>query len=108
MAQFLFDILSNLPLCGGSERVPSLREVHHVMLCNITASQTKNGVQSVTFVDGHFVRHTVTEVHHDVRRASRNARDSLGLHVSHMVCVMRSRLALGLRASVGRAAQAQP
>ena len=33
--------------------------------------------QSATFVDGH----TVTRVHHDVRRVSRNEWDSLGRHV---------------------------
>ena len=47
VAQFLCDIPSNLPLCGGSER-----------LCKITASHAKDGVmQSVTIVDGHCVRH---------------------------------------------------
>ena len=38
------------------------------MLCKILASQAKDGVrQSVTFVDGHSVRHAVTKVHHDQR-----------------------------------------
>ena len=54
LAQFLFDITSNLPLCGGREGVPSLSEVRHRAPCRITASQTEDGVmQSKTFVDGH-------------------------------------------------------
>ena len=90
VAQCLCDIPSNLPLCGGSERVPSVREVIHVILCKIAASHAKYGVmQSVTFVDGHCVRH--------VRRASRNVHNNLSRHlhgtlnVSNLVCVMRSR-----------------
>ena len=73
VTQFLFDIPSNLPLCGSSERVLSLSEVLQEILCKITASQAKGGVmQSVTFADGHSVRHAVTRVHRDVRRASRS------------------------------------
>ena len=68
VAQFLGDIPSNLPLCG-----PSVSEVLHEKLCKITASHTKDGVmQSVTFLDGHCVRH--------VRRAFRHVQDSLGRH----------------------------
>ena len=58
VAQFLCDIPSDLPLCGGRERVPSVREVLHEILCKITASHAKDGVmQSVTVVDGQCVRH---------------------------------------------------
>ena len=78
VTQFLLDIPSNLPLCGSSERVLSLSEVLQEILCKITASQAKGGVmQSVTFEDGYSVRHAVTRVHRDVRRASR----SLARHV---------------------------
>ena len=71
---FLNGIPSNVPVCGGSERVPSVSEDLHQILCKITTSYMKDGVmQSVTFVDGHCVRH--------VRRASRNVQDSLGRHV---------------------------
>ena len=74
LAQFLCDMPSNLPLCGGSGRVPSVGEVLDEILCKITSSHAKDGVmQSVTFVDGHCVRH--------VRRASRNVQESLGRHV---------------------------
>ena len=38
-------------------------------------------MQSVTFVDGHSVRHAVTRVHRVVRRASINVQDSLPRHV---------------------------
>ena len=70
VTQFLFDIPSNLPLCGSSERGPSLSEVLQEILCKIMASQAKGGVmQSVTFVDGHSVRPTFTRVHRDIYRA---------------------------------------
>ena len=51
----------------------------------ITACQveTKDGVkQSVTFLDGHFVRQTVTRIHHEARRPSRyvQRQDSLDRH----------------------------
>ena len=36
--QLLFDIQSNLPVCGGSEREPSLSEGLRQILCGITAS----------------------------------------------------------------------
>ena len=38
-------------------------------------------MQSVTFEDGHSVRHAVTRVHRDVRRESRNVQDSPGRQV---------------------------
>ena len=42
----------------------------------------KHGVrQSVTFVDGHCVQHTVTRNHHEARRPSRNGQDNLARHV---------------------------
>ena len=64
VALFLHDIPNDLPPCGGSERVSSLSEDLHQMLCKITASQTKDDVmQSMTTVDGHCVR---------VRRESRS------------------------------------
>ena len=45
----LDDVLNNLP----SERVPSVSENLHKILCKITANQTKDGeMQSVTFIDG--------------------------------------------------------
>ena len=77
-AQFLFDIPSKLPLCGGSERVPLLSEAFHRTLSRITASQTEDGVmQNKMFVDAHNVRNAVTTVHHTARRASRNVQDSV-------------------------------
>ena len=70
VAQYLFDIWNNLPLCNGSERVPWLSEDLHQLHCNITASETKDGErQSETFVDEHCARHAV-RVSHNVRRAS--------------------------------------
>ena len=82
VAQLLFEIPSNLPLFGGSERVPSPSEVLQVMLCGVTASRAKDGVmQSVTFMDGHSARHAVTRVHRDACRESRNVQDSLARHV---------------------------
>ena len=59
VAQFLFDIPSNLPLCGGSEGVSLLSENLHEILCKITAGHAKDGVmQSATLADGHCVRGT--------------------------------------------------
>ena len=55
-AQFLFDLTSNLPLCGGSKRDPLLSEIHHQILCKITVRSTMHGVmQSVNFGDVHCV-----------------------------------------------------
>ena len=46
----LDDVLKDLPLRGGSERVPSVSEDLHAILCEIAASQTKDGVmQSANF-----------------------------------------------------------
>ena len=85
---FLDDIPNNLPLCGGSEREPSLSEDLRQLLGKITASQTKDGVRQIdTFVDEHCVRHTV-RVRHNVRRAQEQ--DSLDRHV-HGEHVQRSR-----------------
>ena len=71
---------------GGRERVSTLRGDLHQIHCKITASQIpmKDGVmQSVTFVDGHCVQHTVTRIHHEARRPSRcvQRQDSLGRQV---------------------------
>ena len=73
-----------ISFCGGGERVSSLSEDLHQILCRITASQTRDGVrQSVRFVDGHCVRHTDTRDRHSAGRVSRSAqrRSSLGRHV---------------------------
>ena len=104
VAKILYDIPNTLPLCGGSEGVHSGSLGRHVrgwdlhqILCEVTASlQTKGGVrQSETFVDGHCVRHTVTRIHHEARRPSRNVQDKQarhlhGVHVE-VISVMRSR-----------------
>ena len=37
--------------------------------------------QSETFENGHCVRHTVTKIHHEARRPSRNVQDTLARHV---------------------------
>ena len=55
VAKFLFDTTTDLPLCGGHERVPALSEDLRQILCKLSASQiqTKDGVrQSVTFEMG--------------------------------------------------------
>ena len=76
-------IWNNSPLCDGSDRVPSPSEDLRQLLCNITASETKDGErQSETFVYEHCVRRAV-RVSHNVRRASRRVQtqDSLDRHV---------------------------
>ena len=55
--------------------------------------------QSVTFENGHCVRHTVTKIHHEARRPSRNVqrRDSLdGGHVESLKHDLRHALSVGL------------
>ena len=39
VAKFLFDITTDLPLCGGHERVPPVSEELHQRVLNISASQ---------------------------------------------------------------------
>ena len=86
VAKFLFDITTDHPLCGGRERISALGEDLHSIFCKSTASrvQTKDSVrQSVIFVAGHCVRHTVTRIHHEARRPSRSVQRQgcLGRHV---------------------------
>ena len=86
VAKFLSDITTDLTLCGGRDRVPAISEDLHQIIWKISASQIpmKDDVrQSVTFENGHCVRHTVTKIHHKARLPSRNVQrqDSLGRHV---------------------------
>ena len=110
VAKFLFDITNDLPLCGGRERVSALSQDLHQILCKITASQiqTKDGVrQSVTLTDVHCVQHTtVTRIHHEARRPSRNVQDKLarhvhGLHVENLKHDLRHALWVSLGGSEG-------
>ena len=72
----LFDTWNSLTLCGGRGRVPTLSEDLDGILCEITASQAKEGVmQSATLVDGHCMRHTF-RVRHNAQE-----HDSLDRHV---------------------------
>jgi len=103
-AQFLDDIWHNFPLCDGSDRVPSLSEDLRQPLCDITASETKDGErQSETFADEHCVRHTV-RVSHNVRRASRRVQtqDSPDRHVHGEHVERPSRRAARRRSHHGR------
>ena len=80
----LHDTWNNLPLCGGRERVPTLSEDLDELLCKITACQAKESVmQSVTFVDGHCVGHTV-RVRLNVRRAQEQDRLDRHGHGEHV------------------------
>ena len=58
-------------------------------------------MQSVTFADGHSVRHAVTSVHRDVRRESGNVEDSVacqeqGGHVERLKRGLRQALSVSL------------
>ena len=66
--KFLFGIATDLPLCGGRERIPAFGVDFHHILSEIRASQIsrKDGVrQSLTFENGHCVRHTVIKIQHE-------------------------------------------
>uniref|UniRef100_A0A8W7PLU9 Uncharacterized protein n=1 Tax=Anopheles coluzzii TaxID=1518534 RepID=A0A8W7PLU9_ANOCL len=68
VAQLLLDVTHDFPLSGGSERVAPLGQDLHQVVGQIATGQiqTQDGVrESVAFVDGHRVRHTITRVHHN-------------------------------------------
>ena len=102
VAQFLGDVPSSLPLCGCSERVPSVSEVLHEILCKITASHVRDGVmQSATFVDTVCDTSVVRPATHRTVWVAMYMADTL--NVSNLVCVKRSRIAFVFRgASVSK------
>merc|ERR1712203_924063 len=68
IAQLLLDVSDNLSLGSGGERVTSLGEDLHQVVGQFTASKvkTEDGVrESITFIDGDSVGHTITRVHDD-------------------------------------------
>ncbi|KAJ0000756.1 hypothetical protein NQD34_005776, partial [Periophthalmus magnuspinnatus] len=66
VAQLLLDVTNNFPLGCGGERVATLCQDLHEVVCEVAAGQvqTQDGVgQSIALVDGHCVGHTITGVH---------------------------------------------
>ena len=99
-AQFLCEIPRNLPLCGGSERVHSLSEDVHQILCRITASPTKEArCRAKLSWTGHCVRQTTFSRNGNVRRDSDDVtvQENVGLvHVN-----LRKRFALCVEIQIG-------
>ena len=69
VAMFRLDMTTDLPLCGGRERYP--RSVRIFFRYSVKSR----------LVDEHCVRHTVTKIHHEARRPSRNVQDKRARHV---------------------------
>ena len=68
VAELLLDVAHNLTLGRGGERVATLGEDLHQVICEVTSGQvqTEDGVgQGVALVDGDSVGHTVTGVEDD-------------------------------------------
>merc|ERR1719193_510761 len=91
IAQLLLDVTHNLSLSSGGERVTSLSEDLHQVVGEFTSSQvkTEDGVgESITFIDGNSVGHTITRVHHNTSGTTRgikgeNSLDSY-IHGGHV------------------------
>jgi hypothetical protein len=83
VAQLLLDVAHNFALGSGGERVSALGEDLHEVVSQIASGQieTHDGVgQSVSFVDGHSVGHTVTRVQHDSGGTTRGVQRQHGLN----------------------------
>ena len=75
VAKLLLDVTDDFTFGSGGERVSTLGEDLHEVICEITSSQiqTEDGVgESISLVDGHSVRHTITRVEHDTSSTSRS------------------------------------
>ena len=69
-------------LGGGGERVTTLGEDLHEVVSEVTTSEFKtlNGVgKSITLIDGHSVRDTITRVHDDTGGTTRGVQGKHGL-----------------------------
>ncbi len=74
IAEFLLDVTDNFTLGSGGERVSTLCEDLHEVICQVTTSQiqTEDGMgEGVSLVDGNSVRNTITRVKHDPGGTSR-------------------------------------
>jgi len=81
-AQLLLDVTDNLALSGGRESVAALSQDLLQPISEISPGQvqTENGVgESVTLVDWHSVRHTITRVKHNSGGAARCVQGQHGL-----------------------------
>merc|ERR1719204_1414280 len=74
VAQFLLDVTDDFLLCSGGERVPSLRQDLLQIFSDIPSRQIQSlhcVRQTVPFVNGHSVSHSITGIQHDTRSPSR-------------------------------------
>merc|ERR1712088_943736 len=74
IAELFLDVTDNLPLSGGGERVASLGENLHEVVCEFTSGQvnSQDSVrQSVTLIDGDSVGNTVSRVHDNTSGTTR-------------------------------------
>merc|ERR1719262_1032416 len=111
VAEFLFHITYDLTLRRSSERVTSLSENLHHVLCQIAACQVKseNRVwQGIALVDRHRVRNAITRVHHDPSGAARGIqgehcldRNIHGWHIEGLKHDLRHPFAIGFRVQWG-------
>ena len=86
VAHLFLDISHDFPLSSRVERVASLGQDPHEVVCDVSAGDVHSGNsvgQGVAFVDGHDVRHTISGVKHDTSGSSRGVQrqHSLDLHV---------------------------
>merc|ERR1719228_2394509 len=74
IAELLLDDTDNLPLGGGGEGVATLSQDFHQVAGQLTSSkvETDDGMrESITFIDGDTMGHTVTRVHDDTSGTAR-------------------------------------
>jgi hypothetical protein len=75
VAELLLDVTNDFTLGSGGERVTSLSQDLHQVVSQIATSQikTKDGVrESITLIDRHSVRNTVTRIENDTSGTSRS------------------------------------
>merc|ERR1719323_2211221 len=74
IAKLFLDVTNNLSLSSGGKRITPLSKNLHEVVGQLTACQVKaeNGMgESITLIDGHSVRHTITRIHDDASSTTR-------------------------------------
>merc|ERR1719383_1060411 len=74
IAELLLDVTDNLTLSSGGEGVATLSEDLHQVVCEVSTSKikTKNSMgESIAFIDGDSVGHTVSRVKDDASGSAR-------------------------------------
>merc|ERR1712198_414554 len=93
IAKLLLDVTDNFTLSSCGERVATLGEDLHQVVCEFTTSKIKTDYgmgKSITFIDRHTMRDTVPRVHDDTSGTTRGIKreDSLdsNIHGWHVEC----------------------